>query len=359
MKSLVPPRVRLTLAEKVVRAVVVFGVLAVVYLLVRTLSFLLAPMALAMVVFYSLNPVVNWLESHNLTRRSAVSLCLGGLVLMLLLAASFIWPSLDGWLQEAPVKGERSVFEVQLEARLALWAEIGKSRFPGVDWEDLLQHAHGGLEHFRRRWMETLPVMATEALSSAGIYLVAPVIALFLLLEGSEFQRRLVALVPNRYFETVLLLLHRVDRQIAGYLRGAATQALIISFLTAAVLWGIGMPSAMLFGFIFGIINVIPIVGPILGASAGLLYALMDPSAPSVPVLVSSYFGIHVVDVAVITPWVVGRTLDLHPLLVIVGLTVGGTLGGILGMLLSIPLLAVAKAIVSTLYDAYLNEQLG
>jgi len=360
MSMLVPSPPRSTLAQKVVRALVFALVLCATLALLKVLSFLLAPVALALVAFYSLNPIVNALERQRLTRRTAVALCLGGLVAVLLLAAAFIWPSLDRWLVETPSSsGERSVFEVQLESRLQSWADVGRSRFPGLDWANLLEHTRQWLETYRRRWMETFPAMASEALSSAGIYLVAPVIALFLLLEGGDYKRRMVALVPNRHFETVLLLLHRVDRQIAGYLRGAATQALMVSFLTAAVLFLAGMPNAMLLGFIFGIINVIPIVGPVLGASVGLLYALMDPTAPSIPVLLCCYFGIHVLDVGLITPWVVGRTLDLHPLAVILGLTVGGSLGGILGMLLSIPLLAVAKAIVGTLYEAYRKEQPG
>jgi predicted PurR-regulated permease PerM len=358
-RPLVPPLPTPTLAEKVVRAVVWALVGTALVLVVRALSFLLAPFALSLVAFYMLSPVVNLLENRHLERRNAVALCFGGLLVLMLLAFSFIWPTLDGWLQEVPQPGERSVFELQLEARLQDWATVGQRRFPGLDWSALFEHVRQGLEGYRRRWMEALPARATEALSSTGVYLLAPVVALFLLLEGTALHRRLVSYVPNPYFELVVVLLHRVDRQIAAYLRGAATQALIISALTALVLFGVGMPSAMLMGCIFGILNVIPLVGPVLGASVGLLYSLLDPTAPSMPVLIACYFGVHVVDLALVTPWVVGKSLDLHPVTIIVGLTVGGTVGGILGMLVSIPLIAVAKAMVGTVLEAYRRHELS
>lgn len=356
--TLVPRPPELSLAQKAARVAIAIAVLALVALTLRTFSFLLAPVALAFVAFYSLNPVVNWLENRRLSRNLAVGLCFGALLVALGGVLLAVWPSLDAWLQQTPAPGERSEFELQLAARLGAWQAAGAKAYPHLDWKELFDHLRGVLDSHRRRITETLPQMLLDSASSAGVYLLAPVIAFFLLLDGNAMHRKLISFVPNRYFETTLVLLHRVDRQIAGYLRGAAAQAAIVSVLMSAVLWAVGMPNAVLFGFIFGIINVIPLAGPLIGASAGLLYALMDPGAPSMPVLLACYGAVHAVDVALITPWVVGKSLDLHPLTIIVGLTVGGTLGGILGMLVCMPLIAIAKAIGGTLLEAYERHEL-
>lgn len=356
-KRLVPPPLELTLAQKVVRALVFALVALVVIAIARALWFLATPAALAFLVFYSLTPVVNLLENRGVSRAAAVSLCFGTLAILLVVAGMMIWPSIDRWLQETPRPGEKSVFEVQLAARLESWEEAARNRFRGVNWEGIFADARSGLEGLRRRLMEGLPLMMSGLASNAGTLLLAPVIAFFLLLEGAAMHRRIVSLVPNRHFETVLTLIHRVDRQIAGYLRGAAAQIVLISVLTAALLFAVGMPSAVLFGFIFGIINVIPIVGPFIGAAAALLYSLLDPASPSLPVLAGIFTFVHVLDIALVTPWVVGKSLDLHPLTIIVGLTVGGTLAGILGMLVAMPAIAVGKAIFGTLFETYVRPR--
>ena len=72
----------------------------------------------------------------------------------------------------------------------------------------------------------------------------------------------------------------------------------------------------------------------------------------SIGVLALIYTVIHFIDAMVIAPWVMGKSVDLHPMVIIVGLAIGGTLGGLLGMLLAIPLLAVAKAVIGTIVDA-------
>jgi predicted PurR-regulated permease PerM len=357
--SLVPRPPAPTLGQKVARTFVGFGILAALLVTLRGLSFLLAPIALAFLAFYSLNPVVNWLENRRFSRKAAVGLCFGAGVLALGGVLAAIWPSLESWLQQTPSNAnQQSQFELQLAATLNAWQAAGAKAYPHLNWQDLFDHLRNALDSHRRRITETLPQMALDVAGHAGVYALAPVIAFFLLLEGTNMHRKLVSYVPNRYFETTLVLLHRVDRQIASYLRGAAAQAMLISVMMSALLWAVGMPNAVLFGFIFGIINVIPLAGPVIGASAGLLYALMDPTAPSIPVLLACYGGVHAVDVALITPWVVGKSLNLHPLTIIVGLTIGGTLGGILGMLVCIPLIAVAKAIGGTLLEAYEKHEL-
>ena len=136
---------------------------------------------------------------------------------------------------------------------------------------------------------------------------------------------------------------------------GIALENLLVTIIVAIPLVALGMPNALLFAVIFGVCNVIPFVGPFIGASAGLLFSLLDPSAPSLGVLAAVYVIVHFIDAMLISPWVMGKSLDMHPLTVIVGIAVGGTLGGVLGMLAIIPMIAVAKAIATTLAEGVRN----
>ncbi len=355
---LVPLEQMPSLGERVVQAVVVALVLAGAGVVAWKLSFLTTPLALAFLGFYVLSPLVNLIESRGASRGLAVLIVFGGGGLVLAGIGFALWPSLEHWLQQKPQSGEKSMFEIQLGKRLDAWERAALAgKYRQIDWHALFNQVRELLEKQRKGLTETLPLVAMGMLSSAGTLVLAPIMTLFLLVDGPAMHKAIVAQVPNRHFETVLTLLHRVDRQIAAYLRGAASESAIVAALLTAVLWALGMPSALLFACIYGVANVIPLLGPVMGAGAGLLYALMDPGAPSLGVLAVGYLGVYVLDAMLINPMVVGKNLNLHPLTIIVGISIGGSLAGILGMLVSIPSIAIGKAIATTLWDAVRRQQ--
>jgi predicted PurR-regulated permease PerM len=356
---LVPLEEMPSLGERVVQSIVVALVLTGAGVVAWKLSFLTTPLALAILGFYVLSPLVNLIENRGASRGVAVLIVFGGGLLVLIGIGLLLWPSLEHWLQQKPSQaGEKSAFEIQLGKRMDGWEQAAMaSRYRQIDWHGAFNQLRDLMERQRKGLTETLPQVAMGALSSAGTLVLAPIMTLFLLIDGARMHKAIVAQVPNRHFETVLTLLHRVDRQIAAYLRGAASESGIVAALLALVLAALGMPSALLFACIYGVANVIPLVGPVMGAGAGLLYALMDPSAPSLGVLAVGYLGVYVIDAMLINPMVVGKNLNLHPLTIIVGISIGGSLAGILGMLVSIPFIAIGKAIINTLWDAVRRQQ--
>ncbi len=317
----------------------------------QLVGFLLTPVVIAFLLSYCLGPLVNLGEDRGLPRWAAVLLVFGlGFALVAGLVAG-AWPSLAEWLREPPSADETNVFASRLSERMLGWERDLQAAFPRVDWHAQFAKAHGAIESQRKELMETLPALALAALTNAGTFILAPIIALFILLEGAAMQKAVVALVPNRYFETVLVLLHRVDRQIAGYLRGTASESALVALLMSLVLWIAGMPKAWAFGLLYGVTNVIPMLGPVLGAGAGLLFSLVEPTAPSMSVLVACYGVVYLLDAMFINPLVVGKSLNLHPLAIILGISVGGHVAGILGMLVSIPLIAIGKAVFVTVAE--------
>ncbi len=347
---LIPHPAPLPMGHRVVRAAVLVLALGAVVTLGYVLRFLIAPLALAIVGFYCLGPLVNGLENRGLPRWAAVALCFVALFTLLGVLLAALWPSLRDWLamQPSPSDGPNA-----FEVRLSEWEAAGRGRFPKLDWAALFTRLRAFLDEQRKHLTETLPGSMVAIASNAGIFVLAPIITLFLLLDGARMHRAVVSLLPNRYFETSLLLLHRVDRQIAGYLRGAASECALVTLLLTCVLWAVGMPSPLLFAALYGVLNLIPLLGPLLGTGAALLYALMDPQAPPLSVLLAAFGSVYLVDAMFINPMVIGKNLNLHPLTVILGVSIGGALGDVPGMLASVPLIAISKAIALTLWDAH------
>lgn len=353
--ALIPPRETPTLAQNVVRAIVGLAALGLVLAVGWLLRFLVLPVVLALLLTYVMGPLADRLENRGLSRSGSVAICFTLLLAGVVLAVIGIFPSIEGWLSESPRDGEPSVFEVQLGQRIDGWQASLAGQYPGIKWRSLFDKLREVLNHQSRALVEGLPAMALDLLSRAGSVALGFIIAFFVLLDGSVMKKAVVALMPNRHFENTLLMLHRVDRQISAYLIGTAMENLLVTVIVAIPLYLLGMPNAFLFAVIFGLCNVIPFAGPFIGASAGLLFSLLDPNAPSIAALVAVYVVVHFIDAMVISPWIMGKSLDMHPMTIIVGIAVGGTLGGILGMLAIIPLLAVAKAIATTVAEGARN----
>jgi predicted PurR-regulated permease PerM len=166
------------------------------------------------------------------------------------------------------------------------------------------------------------------------------VISIYMLLDMERFGRAIDRRYPPRPGEDTLL--RSMEHALASYVRGQALLSVIIG--TSAGLLPHAQQYALLFGVVVAVTEVIPYLGPWLGAIPPLVYAaVVHPiSALWVALL---FLGIHQIEGHVVVPNVMGNALRLHPLLVIFGLAAGAEVYGLPGALVSLPFLAVARAV--------------
>lgn len=201
-----------------------------------------------------------------------------------------------------------------------------------------------------------------SVLNVLSLWLVMPVMFLFFLLDSGQIRRGFISLVPNTYFEMILTAMERVDRAIGNYLRGT----LIETLLMAVTLWilliliGFDLGVGMILALISGIANAIPIFGMFIGIVICVIYALIldDISAvlPFVTVqnLILWTVVVHLVaqaiDNAVFKPFVLGKAVALHPIVVFLGAIIGSIMFGFFGLLFAIPTIVILKEVMGTLY---------
>jgi predicted PurR-regulated permease PerM len=195
-------------------------------------------------------------------------------------------------------------------------------------------------------WAEGAGLAVVSLLFSVVLVVV---VSIYMLLD----MHRLSAAVDRRFppVPGTTPLVERMERALASYVKGQLALSLIIGLSSGLGIWILGevglMPNgqkyALLFGAWAGITELIPYVGPWLGAAPPVLYALVqDPlSALWVALL---FLGIQQLEGHVVVPKVMGHSLRLHPLLVIFGLLAGGEIYGFPGILVALPLLAAARA---------------
>jgi predicted PurR-regulated permease PerM len=180
--------------------------------------------------------------------------------------------------------------------------------------------------------------------------LLVVVVSIYMLLDMDRLAARVDRRFPPLPGRTPLV--QRMEHALMSYVKGQLALSVIIGASSGIGLWILGMTGlmpnggkyALLFGVWAGITELIPYVGPWLGAAPPVLYALVQHPLSALWVVLL-FLGIQQLEGHVVVPKVMGHSLRLHPLLVIFGLLAGGEIYGFPGILVALPLLAAARAV--------------
>jgi predicted PurR-regulated permease PerM len=205
----------------------------------------------------------------------------------------------------------------------------------------------GKYTHKIVKFVEGAAISIGKTLFAAVLLLV---VSVYMLLDMERFGRAIDRRFPPRPGEHPLL--RTIEHSLASYVRGQVLLSLIIGTSAGIGLWVLAavgaLPHAQQYALLFGawvaVTEIIPYLGPWLGALPPLLYALVVHPLSAVWVALL-FLGIHQIEGHVVVPNVMGTALRLHPLLVIFGLAAGAEIYGLPGALVALPLLAVARAI--------------
>jgi predicted PurR-regulated permease PerM len=236
----------------------------------------------------------------------------------------------------------------------ALQPEVVKA-FPRFEDVDIAQEIGQQVQNAATDVLKETPALLGGVLSGITFLVIVPLVLFFLLAEGRSIKRSLIEIIPNQYFEMVLNLLHRIDQQLGGYIRGMVMSVVIVSLLSILGLRIIGLRDYLVVGTIAGVSNIIPYLGPLIGILAGTIAAILQYStlgwATVLPVVIV-FLAVQLMDNVFVQPVVVARSVNLHPLIVIFVVLVGSQMFGAVGMLLAVPLTAVLKVSVQTVYES-------
>lgn len=187
--------------------------------------------------------------------------------------------------------------------------------------------------------------------SGLALLVIVPFAVFFFLKEGRRITHELIELVPNAYFELCLNLIYQINGQIGGYLRGQMLETAIVAVLSVIALTLIGLPNAIPIGLLAGTANMIPYLGPLIGGITASVMALSTENGSSMVLYVIVAFAIiQMLDNLVVQPIIVAKSVDLHPMLVMLVVAIGSQLLGIMGMLVAVPLTGILKVSTQTIY---------
>jgi predicted PurR-regulated permease PerM len=199
-------------------------------------------------------------------------------------------------------------------------------------------------------WFESLVGGMVGLVPYLTWLILVPVLSFFLLKDAVSFEQNLIALLPSeRLQKRVHWLLMDVSRTLAAYIRAQITSCLVVGTVVMIGLSLIGAPYPIVLGAIAGLLEFIPLIGPLI--SATIIFGLTLTVGFKTGLIVALFLAIlRMLQDYFIYPRIVGRGIKMHPLVVIVAILAGAEIGGLIGIFLSIPVVGL----VIVFYNHYL-----
>jgi len=367
----VPTPPRLPPGERLRRAGIaawaIIGILILAAMLMWALfkiRIIFPPLVLALLIIYLLNPPITRLVNRGVPRPlAAVTIFVTAIAAIVLFGAAvspFIsgqvsefardWPAFRSEIVDFVEDTSRSVeerfgFDIDTSPVSCLLGEEGEAG--GISCDQVTQEIREQVTGQADRISE----IGLGLLGGAVIFILAPLLALYLLIDLPHLQRDMVNLFPEAHRREAADLGSKMGRAVGGFFRGQLLVAITVGVLSAVGFKIVGLPFWFVIGAIAGFFNLIPLVGPFIGGAIGFLIGTvygglgLGLRAALVELVVQQ------LDNHLISPMVMRRAVQLHPATVVLALLIGGNLAGFWGVLLGVPAVAVAKIVLQHVWS--------
>jgi putative permease len=181
--------------------------------------------------------------------------------------------------------------------------------------------------------------------------LLVPLFLYFFFMESRRFSRSFLESIPNPIFEKSYVLFSQFNAKFGEYIIAKFIEATIIGTLVTVGLLLVGFPYPFILGFVAGVTNILPYIGPVIGFVPAFFIALLSKD-PNVSMLgmVIIYAVANLIDMILVFPLLVSKIVNLNPIVVVVSIIIGSQLAGIVGMIVIIPFIAFFKLLFKEIY---------
>ncbi len=312
------------------------------------------PIAFAAGLVFILEPAVKAFERMRIHRVAGSILAFIVLTALIIAALGLVFPTV----QSQGVELAESL--PMLFTDLVAWLRETGERF-GVNVDELLS------QQAIEEWLndpanqETIQQLLSGFGAGAGqvirgvaeaviIIGLAPVLALYVLIDLDRFKRQSIELTPPRYQEEVAYVSGEVGGALGSFVRGQLLVSVIVGIASSVGMWLIDLPFWLLVGILAGFLNLIPFLGPVVGGALAVLVALLNGDPWQAVWAVAIFVVIQQIDNHVITPMIQRTRVHLSPLVIVLALVIGGSVAGLLGVLIAVPVTAAIRILVGHLW---------
>ncbi|MCK5830272.1 MAG: AI-2E family transporter [Methylococcales bacterium] len=339
----------------------VFAFLITTSWLVYILSPILMPFAFAAMLAYLGDPLADKLEiikikKFQLGRTGAVIVVFTIMSIIISAVLTVIIPKIE--LQVGQFLAQFPAYAKWVNETIIPWLE----QYVGVEISQIEGHKISAIikGHWQKAGQSAWALMGSVSRSGAMFaewimnLVLIPVITFYLLRDWDHLVEKVRDLLPRRAIPTAVKLASETDIVLGAFMRGQFYVMLALGTIYSVGLWFLDLNLALLIGMMAGLISFVPYLGSIVGIVVACVAALLQYQDPVYLIPVSIVFIVgQSIEGMLLTPWLVGDKIGLHPVAVMFSVLAGGQLFGFLGVLLALPVASVIMVILRHIHEIY------
>ncbi|MCE0504921.1 AI-2E family transporter [Roseivivax sp. GX 12232] len=329
---------------------------AVIAVLLWFLGDVLLPFVLGAAIAYFLDPVADRLESAGCSRALATAIITICALLIFVLMALLVVPTL--------VRQTGQLIEVAPELARNLQSFLA-TRFPDLLAEDsvvrdTLTQIGQTVRDRGGQLLQTALTSAASLLNVVLLFVIVPVVAVYLLLDWDNMVARVDELLPREHAPVIRALAADIDHVLSSFVRGMGTVSLILGVYYAVALMLVGLQFGLVVGVVAGVLTFIPYVGAIVGGVLAIGLALFQFWGDWLWIVAvwAIFQSGQFIEGNFLTPKLVGNSVGLHPVWLLLAMSVFGSLFGFVGLLVAVPVAAAIGVVARFLVGRYKSSRL-
>lgn len=321
---------------------------------VEFVSVIMLPVILAGLLYYLLNPLVDLLEKYKINRLVAITIVFVLITLLLIWGLAVAIPNLQAqivsFFKNMPtyLKQAEKVLNDLLDSRLS---EQFRPQIEQVT-ENISSQLTTWTSSFSTRAVNWASSFVSAASQIVVAVIIMPFILFYLLRDGKHLKGYMTQFLPKKLREPVGQILTDVNSQLANYVRGQITVAIIVAFMFMIFFKIIGLRYGVTLAVVAGVLNLVPYLGSFLAMLPALILGLIAG-----PVMLLKVIVVFIVEQTIegrfVSPLILGSQLSIHPITILFVLLTSGSMFGIWGVLLGIPVYASAKVVIAAIFKWY------
>ncbi|HEM3458683.1 TPA: AI-2E family transporter [Streptococcus suis] len=318
------------------------------------LEIVLLPMILTGLLYYLLNPMVDWMEKHKISRTVGISILFVLISLLIIWGLAVAIPSIQEQVTSFAQNLPSNIQKIEGQVTGLLQDQRFEQFRPTA--LEMLNKVNDQIVAYAQKFSSSAVNWASNLISTASQIIVAilimPFILFYLLRDGQYLNKHITQYLPTKWREPIGTVLSDVNGQLSNYVRGQVTVAVIVALMFSVMFSIIGLSYPITLGVMAGFLNLIPYLGSFLAMIPAVILGLIAGPIMLIKVLVVFMIE-QTIEGRFVTPLIIGSSLSIHPITILFVLLTAGQMYGVLGVLLGIPIYASIKVLVKAAFEWY------
>lgn len=354
----------LNIINIILKVVFVLGIISILYIgtkmltdwgffnFVSTMLTVLSPFFIGVVIAWLLNPIVSFMQKKKINRVVGTIITYVIFIVIVYLLVGSLVPILTDEINEF-VKNVPSTLDKITSFTDSIFAKFEN---PAFDINATKLEMYTKLEKAVMEYTSKLPELSinfiTGMFSTLWSIILGFLIGFYLLFDYDNACRKMASLIPKRVVDAYSGLVNDINVSLKNFIQGTFFVCTIIFVVCSVGFWFAGLKAPVLFALFCAVTNIIPYIGPYIGAAPSVIVGYATSPLVGTIVLIVN-IAIQFIEGNFIQPLVMSKTMELHPVTILVGLIVFGYFFGAIGMIISTPLMSIIKIICTFINKKY------